>query len=342
MKANQTTGQTASKQKEEKKQLSPFWVMVQKELSDHITSWRYIILLVIIALTCLASLYSASETLRNVVEQNSDKDLGQLFLFLKLFTLGGAQTSSGLPSFVTFVTFLGPLLGIALGFDAINSERNKGTLSRVMAQPIPRDNILNAKFVSAIGVISILFFALGFLVMGLGIFIFGIPPTFAEFIRIMLFIILAIIYVSFWLNLSILFSVRFRQAATSALSGIAVWLFFTLFYSMIVRLIGNATAPTGEGSRSIQALMNHQNLIFFLSQLSPSRLFTEGTTTLLMPSVRTLGPITVQQKIGAIHSPLPLGQSILLVWPQVTCLIAATIICFGISYVIFARQEIRS
>jgi len=32
----------------------------------------------------------------------------------------------------------------------------------------------------------------------------------------------------------------------------------------------------------------------------------------------------------------------LLVWPQLTGLIAATIVCFGLSYLLFLRQEIRS
>jgi ABC-2 type transport system permease protein len=39
---------------------------------------------------------------------------------------------------------------------------------------------------------------------------------------------------------------------------------------------------------------------------------------------------------------LPLGQSLLLVWPQVTGLIAATILCFVLAYVSFMRREIRS
>ena len=61
-----------------------------------------------------------------------------------------------------------------------------------------------------------------------------------------------------------------------------------------------------------------------------------------MPSVRSLGPLTMEQIQGAIPSPLPLGQSLLLVWPQVTGLIAATIVCFALSYVAFMRIEIRS
>lgn len=321
---------------------NPFWVIVQKEMGDHIRSWRYIILLAIIALTCLASLYTASQTIRDAVKQASDQqaDISGLFLFLKLFTL--ADQDTGLPSFVTFVTFLGPLLGIALGFDAINSERSKGTLSRMMSQPIPRDYAINAKFVAALAVISVLFFALGFLVMGFGIFIFGIPPSFEEFWRIILFIVLTIIYVAFWLNLAILFSVAFRRAATSVLSGFAVWLFFTVFYNMLLGLVANATAPSKDSVQSVDTLMNHQSLIFFLTRLSPSQLFSDGTATLLTPSVRSLGPLTVKQVAGAVQSPLPLGQSVLLVWPQVTGLVAATVICFGISYLLFMRQEIRS
>lgn len=33
--------------------------------------------------------------------------------------------------------------------DAINSEQTHGTLSRILAQPVHRDYILNAKFVAA-------------------------------------------------------------------------------------------------------------------------------------------------------------------------------------------------
>ena len=82
--------------------------------------------------------------------------------------------------------------------------------------------------------------------------------------------------------------------------------------------------------------------ILGLMRLAPSELFNEATTTLLMPSVRSLGPLTMEQVQGAIPSPLPLGQSLLVVWPQLTGLIAATVICFALSYVIFMRREVRS
>lgn len=227
-----------------------------------------------------------------------------------------------------------------MGFNAINSEHNKGTLSRVMAQPVHRDYLINAKFTAALYVISVMFFSLGFLVMGFGLVMTGIPPTAEEFLRVVLFIVVSIFYVSFWLNLSILFSVWFRQPATSALSGIAVWLFFTVFYSIIVSVIAKAAAPSVTATA--QQVVNYQELILNLLRVLPSQLFSDATTTLLMPSVRSLGPLTMEQIVGTIPGPLPLGQSLLLVWPQITGLIAATILCFVLSYISFMRREIRS
>lgn len=316
-----------------------FWAIVQKEFSDYISSWRIIILLAIILLTCIGSLYTAVTTIQDAIKasENAENIGRHSYLFLQLFT-----TSDGtLPSFITFVGFLGPLLGIALGFDAINSERNRGTLSRLMAQPIPRDYVINGKFVASLLLNTILFFALGFLVMGLGILVLGIPPTVEEFFRIISFLILCIVYIAFWLNLGILFSVLFRQAATSALASIAIWLFYTVFYSMLINVIARPIL-TSPSIQTVSDVISRQGLILNLHRLSPNYLFSESTTTLLSPNVRSLGPLTMEQTIGAVASPLPLSQSLLLIWPQLTGMIAATMICFTIAYVLFLRQEIRA
>lgn len=240
-----------------------------------------------------------------------------------------------------FIAFLGPLIGISLGFDAINSEQNGRTLSRIMAQPVHRDYLINAKFIAALIVISVMFLALTLMVVGIGIITIGIPPTFEEFLRILSFLALSILYVAFWLNLSILFSVRFRQAATSALSSIAVWLFFNIFYEIIINLIAKAVIPA-QGTAPPYQIIGDQKLIMGLSRLTPGQLFSDATTILLVPSVRSLGHLTRRQVYGAIPSPLPLGQSLLIVWPQLTGLIAATIVCFALSYVFFMKKEIRS
>ncbi|WP_372632967.1 ABC transporter permease [Cohnella sp.] len=313
---------------------SPFWVMVEKEFGEHIRSWRFVILLGIVTLACIGSLYTAVTALKDGA-QTVGGDAN--FLFLSMFTV----SSSGLPSFLTFLSFLAPLIGIAIGFDAVNSERSKGTLSRVMSQPVHRDDFLVAKFVAGLLLIAVVVYSLGFLVMGTGLYTIGYPPTPEEVGRVIVMLLITTVYVGLWLNLSLLFSVKFKQAATSALSGIAVWIFFLVFYGMIVNLIGNALMP-GDPS-DVQGYMDAQNLLTLLSRISPAQLFQEAASTLLLPDVRTLNPfVTQEQAYLAISSPLSFGQSALLVWPHIVALIAETSLSFAATYLLFMRQEIRS
>lgn len=310
-------------------------VLVRKEIAAHIRSWRFIILILLIVLTFGASLYVSSMGLKDAVSNMRDPD--QSFLYLKLLTI----TDNSIPPFHVFLNFLAPLLGIALGFDAVNAEYNNGTLTRLLAQPIYRDNLLFAKFLAPLAVVGTLFVALVMLMIGGGLLGTGVRIEPQELLRIFGFTLISVLYVAFWLSLSILLSIRFRQPATSALTAIGVWLFFTVFFPILVNLAIRPFLPN-PNYISEQEYIGYNELILNLLRLSPSQLYTDATTTLLMPSVRSLGPISMEQMVGAIPSPLSFRESFLMVWPQVSGLSAAMMICFAWSYYIFMRREIRS
>ena len=59
----------------------PFWVIVNKEIADYVRSWRFIILIAIIALTCMGSLYTALSNIREAIKPN---DPDSALLLLKL------------------------------------------------------------------------------------------------------------------------------------------------------------------------------------------------------------------------------------------------------------------
>jgi ABC-2 type transport system permease protein len=316
-------------------QQNPFWILVRKEIAGHIRSWRFIILLVLVVLTFWGATAVAMNNLRDTVA--NVKDLESLFIYLKLLT----TTEGTLPPFHVFLNFLGPLLGISLGFDAINSEQQNGTLTRIMAQPIYRDNLLLSKFVSSLLLVGTLLLSLSLLMIGGGMLITGVMIEVEELIRIVSFMVLCTVYVGFWLGLSILLSIVFKQASTSALTAIGIWLFFTVFYQIVINMLVTMLA-SGSGELSqMQAVRLNEIVLSFL-RLAPSQLYADATTTLLMPSVRSLGPVTMEQMAGAIPSPLSIRDSLLIVWPQLTGLIAATLLCFAFSYYLFMRREIRT
>ncbi|MBT9259818.1 MAG: ABC transporter permease [Clostridiales bacterium] len=307
-------------------------VLFQKEVADYLHSWRFPILMGLIALTAIASMYTASQAIQEAVNR-ADQPLGAGYLFLYLFT-----TSDGrLPSFLAFVGFLAPLLGIGMTFDAISSEENRNTLIRLLSQPIYRDDIILSKWLAALAVVTVSFLALGFFVIGGGILAFGVLPSLEEVARMLTFLLLTAVYVAVWQSLALLFSLRFKSGATSLLAGLAAWLFFMLFYPMIV----NVVAPvTGQGT--VAKVLGEISRHLWLSRLSPVFLYQEATETLLSPDVRSLMPITLEQAYGALPTPISFGQSLLLVWPQVVTLLAMSAVLFALSFVLFMRQDIQS
>jgi ABC-2 type transport system permease protein len=308
-------------------------VVMLKELSDHLTSVRMRVLEWLVVLVALAALYGA-------IQQIKDTTAEDPFLFLRLFT----TSRDPLPSFVSFLSFLVPLMAIGLGFDAVNSEHNRRTLSRILSQPIYRDALLFGKFLAGLVTLSISLITLWLLVIGLGLFLIGIPPGAEEIARSFVFLLVTIIYAGVWLALALLFSILFRSAATAALVTLGLWLLVTFIWPVLSGALAQIIVPpdpryTALGLQTPGTAQLEQ----ILARFSPSTLYAEIVVALLDPTTRALGPIYLSQLQGAVlGAPLPFAESVLIAWPQMVGMIATAIVLFVIGYVIFQRQEVRA
>lgn len=314
---------------------SPLRVLLRKEIAGHIRSWRFIVLLLIVVLTFAASMYSSLTNIKSAFTASENPN--ESFFYLKLLTL----TDNTIPPFHVFLSFLAPILGISLGFDAINSEQNNGSIIRLIAQPLYRDNLILTKFLAPLLLVAVLFISLTLLIVGYAMCLSGIPIEWQEIIRILAFNIMTVLYVGFWLNMAILLSIRFKQPATSALTAIGIWLFFTIFYPIVVNMVIKMFLPA-PNLLSPDKIAYYNELILNVLRISPSNLYVDACTTLLMPTVRSLGPVSVEQMLGTLPNAISLRNSLMLVWPQLSGLIAFTLFLFAISYYLFMRKEIRS
>jgi ABC-2 type transport system permease protein len=227
-------------------------------------------------------------------------------------------------------------MAIGLGFDAVNGEHNRRTLSRVLSQPIYRDALLFGKFLAGLITLSISLIVLWLLVIGLGLLMLGVPPGGAEMGRALVFLAVTIAYAGVWLALAMLFSVVFRSPATAALVTLGLWLFLTVIWPALAPAIAQALVPSGDQATLIVTAQ-------MLSRLSPSTLYGEAVLALVHPTTRALGPVYLSQLQGAVMgSPLPLWDSVMVAWPQIVGLIAASILLFVGGYVAFQRQEVRA
>lgn len=310
-------------------------VIFKKELADHFTSWRFIILFILVL---LAGTFATMSSAQNIRATSTDPN----FIFLKLFS--GTQDGSLSLSFLEFIKWFIPIVGIALGFDAVNGERNSGTMSRLVSQPVYRDTIINGKFAAGVATIAVMMASIILLVSGFGLRVIGLPPTSEEIARILFFFVVTVIFGSFWMALAVLFSILFRRVATSALASIGIWVFFTFFMNPLMNVLSRAIAPPGN---TIESATRFAQVNLNLLHLSPLVLFDEAMSVLLDPAARSYSQLLRLITGGGgmeffLSNPLSLGQSLMTVWPQLIGIFVLTLGCFAISYIKFMREEIRA
>ncbi|MFZ8854550.1 MAG: ABC transporter permease, partial [Thermofilaceae archaeon] len=125
-------------------------VIVRKEVLENLKSLRYwglIVLFVLLFVAISAAIGSAIQGLEAPAPgrgRPATRDVAELRLIV-LFV--GSLSST--------MSFVAPLLGIALGFSAIAAEREKGTIRLVLARPVYRDQVLNGKILAATILIAI-------------------------------------------------------------------------------------------------------------------------------------------------------------------------------------------
>jgi ABC-2 type transport system permease protein len=312
--------------------MSGLMAVFRKELADNFNSLRFVILSILMyGAAILLTAFVAAQNIRTGVTETTQ------FIFLRLFTVSG---DFQLFSFPVFMSFFIPIVGIVLGFDAINGERASGNLSRVSSQPIYRDSIVNGKFLAGLITIAILVCGIVLLVSGIGLRMIGVPPTPDEIFRLLAFIFVSVIYGAFWLALAILFSVFCRRIATSALASLGVWIFVFFFVSIIASIIAGAMVPIDQNS-SQAVQIHHNEVAAWINMISPEVLYSQSIQVLLIPSNPVMFVVSMYYT-GMEPNPLPISQSLLIAWPQMISLIALTALCFAGSYIKFMREEIRA
>lgn len=304
----------------------------KKEVADIFGSKRYLILFAMILLLSTLSVYQGVQYIRNNPQAG----------FLAIFS----GTGFGF-SFLQWMIFFGPLLGLVLGFDAINKEKTSGTLSILLSQPIFRDSIINGKFIAGATALTTLTLSTIGIMCGLAIPLLGFGPTFEGASRVILLSLLTVLYLAFWLSLGLLFSVLAKKTSTSMLASIATWLFFTIVINILAYLIASLMVPVptgmfrtggpeGQGLELLQSpeyleLMQRRVAITSrILKVSPINLYNEAALAIL----------GVAQVLPGMDAP-NIASGLAAIWANITAIVVGLVVCFVVSYVTFLRSEIR-
>ncbi len=145
-------------------------------------------------------------------------------------------------------------LAILFAYNAISGEREDGTLKLVLSNAVPRDTIVLGKYLG--GMFSLLPIVGVSLLFAL-LFAYASPATAfdgKDLAHIGLIFAISLVYVSTWYLLGLLFSVWTKEAATTLILSMFVWVIVTTVHSNVAtfaveRLL--PSQPTAESFRPI-------------------------------------------------------------------------------------------
>ena len=312
------------------------FTVAQKELRDQFGSKRFMILFGLVLLLSSLAAYQGVDFIRD------NENAGFVYIF------SGTQMSF---SFIQTMVYFGPLLGLALGFDAINKERANGTLSILLGQPIFRDSVITGKFLAgAIALTTLVVGTVG-IMSGLAIPMLGFGPTLTEASKIVVLTLLTIVYLVFWMCLGILYSVLTKRTSTSIMASIATWLIFSIVITILASVVAGFLVPLPGGEFRVQieggrmqvapefmeAMQRRSAVMTNIQKLSPTNLYEEAASDILGVFGGFMRGMGFQQ----FQRTLSLNEALAANWANIAAIVVGLVICFAGSYMMFLRSEIR-
>ncbi|MEM1569717.1 MAG: ABC transporter permease subunit [Candidatus Bathyarchaeia archaeon] len=303
-----------------------------KEFSDIVKGRRFIVLVIVFGLLLTVAIASVYLTvMQNINIPGIAMPRG--FLGRAAYTL------------ITMMSYFAPIIGLALGFDAISGEKEKGTLKIVLAQPVYRDIVINGKFLAALLAASLAILIASIVNIGGVAFILGVTPTGEEVARLVLFMAFSILFAMTYYSIAVLLSTISKRTAQSMIIGVVLWAIFTFVIPIIASLVAFTIRPIRIGQN-----MTREEMQRFMEELRSRTAITE-TINSFTPNYHfsRIAYYTLNVYTGAAIGPrnpietrnISIMEGLTLAWPNILVLVLVTAIAFIASYTIFMRQEIR-
>jgi ABC-2 type transport system permease protein len=235
------------------------------------------------------------------------------------------NTLSILANLTEYVSIVGAILAVILGYNTLIEEKDSGGLKLILSRPVYRDRLLTGKLLGNAAVIAALLGLVFVFNVTLLVAVRGVWPTGGEVLRLAVFIGLSLAYMSIFLTVSLLLSIRMKSSANVFLVVLVLWMLVSFVIpqmadtqmtnSTVVNSISGTTNQIPQDTTTSRAL-NDLSPTWHLRDIGATLLeVAPGSTTL---STRTLA-----------------GDSL----TALLALLAPCVVFVAVGYALFLRNE---
>ncbi len=223
-----------------------FLIVAKKEFADHITSRRFLILLVVFLLFFGFTTYQGVGKFVEYYEKYASH-VSERPSILSIFGFFGMQSFA----------FFGAIFGVVVGFDLITREKESGTLKTLLSHPVFRDEIINGKALGGFAALALVVTVAMLIVVGM-VIAYGIVPSMEDTIGILRFYAITIGYFFTFFCIGLFASAVAKNTVTALLISLGLVLFFVFLLPFISifgveAIVGEPPEPPSDlgGSRIV-------------------------------------------------------------------------------------------
>lgn len=177
------------------------WIIAQKEFKSAFRDKIFIVITLLFLILSILSVYIGSSTKNAELKAYSD--------IVELLKSQGSQAFPPEPqiyplailqNIIKYVSIVGAVLAIFLGFDTFSGEKENGTIKLLLSRPLYRDQLISGKLLGGALVIGLLLIVTLLFNTLLFSLVSGLLPGLGEITRLLTFMLLAFFYmISFYI-----------------------------------------------------------------------------------------------------------------------------------------------
>ncbi len=308
--------------------MKPVWNIALKELYVSVRTKRFIIIVALYLLIFGLAVYSLKDELIKMGTPSVESS-GLLFW--------GSNVEVYMTPFSTLfivnmmiITVLGAVLGASLGADAINREIETGTAKVLLGHPVYRDEVINGKFLG-IGTLITVTYLMVYVTVVAVMLILGIPLDGDSLLRGFLAVLVTILYTLVFLTWSLLISTLLKKPETSMLAAIALAVFMTIFYGVVVEILApKLVGPEPPWGTSAHELWEEELAVWMgrLYSVNPAHHYVQ-LVSYIFGGDRFLNYY------------IPLGDSLAYGFNNLAALLVMLLLPFAFAYARFLTSDLR-
>ena len=204
--------------------MKQIWTVAKKEFKTAFKDKIFISITLLFILLSILSVYIGSSTKHAELKAYSD--------IIDLLKSQGSKAFPPKPeifplailgNIITYVSIIGGMLAIFLGFDTFTTEKENGTLKLLLSKPIYRDQLLTGKLVGGALVIGVVLFVTLVFNVILYTFASGVSTSIGDVIRLSIFMIIAFCYMMSFYIATVFVSINTKDRAFGFMIMLIVW-----------------------------------------------------------------------------------------------------------------------